>query len=427
MTVDLDLVASELKFVDHKRTRGVEILKAISAPPTLTRTIEGSSTLEIPVNDPDRVLLKSEAVRRRSWVVGDGMHFEFTQLRKVGSGYTLVFEDAIAAALRRYDEPMSIPRNSTSRGEIGRRIAHKVRVDIAVDPGHQEKVHTALKLGGKDGSENAWDFLGTDVAEPIHWRRFSDGRRLVLGSDDWLLERDNDPMRIHEHGGPVHDIDFDLSVRKRAATATVYVDARRWSIPPGSVVIAEDVGPANGKWLVSRYTRPITQTRATVELVRKRHELDEPKGPGLDSGDPNFLPGQEGDAGGGLAGNPAREKMLRFAFAQTGKPYVYGASGPDAFDCSGFVQAATRYAGRTLPKPSAAQWSTIVNAGKTISIETALRTRGALLFRIGVSEFNHVAFSLGNGSTLEARGTGYGIGVFGGASSGGWTGAGIWL
>jgi peptidoglycan DL-endopeptidase LytE len=46
------------------------------------------------------------------------------------------------------------------------------------------------------------------------------------------------------------------------------------------------------------------------------------------------------------------QKILDFAKAQVGKPYKYGAAGPDAFDCSGLVRAAFKQAGLNVPHSS---------------------------------------------------------------------------
>ncbi len=56
------------------------------------------------------------------------------------------------------------------------------------------------------------------------------------------------------------------------------------------------------------------------------------------------------------AGTP-RAGVLEEAARQAGKPYVYGATGPGAFDCSGYVQYVFRQVGRELPRTSGAQYA----------------------------------------------------------------------
>lgn len=108
-------------------------------------------------------------------------------------------------------------------------------------------------------------------------------------------------------------------------------------------------------------------------------------------------------SGGGADGQVA--KFVSLALGQAGSRYSFGAeaspSDPDprAFDCSELVEWAAARAGISprVPDGSAAQQSHCERHGTMISIATARRTKGALIFMPG-----HVAISLGNGKTIEA-------------------------
>jgi len=87
-------------------------------------------------------------------------------------------------------------------------------------------------------------------------------------------------------------------------------------------------------------------------------------------------------------------KAIAFARAQIGKPYVYGATGPSAYDCSGLVQAAYKSAGVSLPRVTGAQFS----AGTKVSISN-LRPGDLVFFYSGVS---HVGIYIGDGKMVHA-------------------------
>ncbi|MFG3011728.1 NlpC/P60 family protein [Streptomyces cinerochromogenes] len=85
---------------------------------------------------------------------------------------------------------------------------------------------------------------------------------------------------------------------------------------------------------------------------------------------------------------------VAYAYAKLGSPYVWGATGPNAFDCSGLVQAAYRSAGISLPRTSYAQ----INAGRRVS-RTELQPGDLVFFYSGIS---HVGIYVGNGQMIHA-------------------------
>ncbi|MEU0785188.1 NlpC/P60 family protein [Streptomyces sp. NPDC006173] len=87
-------------------------------------------------------------------------------------------------------------------------------------------------------------------------------------------------------------------------------------------------------------------------------------------------------------------KALAFARAQVGKPYVWGATGPDSYDCSGLTQAAWKAAGVSLPRVTYDQ----VNAGTTVSLADA--KPGDLVFFY--DDISHVGLYIGNGMMIHA-------------------------
>lgn len=100
-----------------------------------------------------------------------------------------------------------------------------------------------------------------------------------------------------------------------------------------------------------------------------------------------------------MTGNPvppkqstATETAIAYAMSKLGKPYVWGATGPNTFDCSGLVQAAFRAAGISLPRTT----HTIISRGTPVS-RSALR-RGDLVW----PSSGHIGIYLGDGMFIHA-------------------------
>jgi peptidoglycan DL-endopeptidase CwlO len=89
---------------------------------------------------------------------------------------------------------------------------------------------------------------------------------------------------------------------------------------------------------------------------------------------------------------------VRTALAQIGDPYVYGAAGPDTFDCSGLTMYAWAAAGVSLPHNAAMQAST----GTPVSLSSL--QPGDLVFYY--SPISHVGMYIGHGQIVHAPHTG---------------------
>ena len=93
-------------------------------------------------------------------------------------------------------------------------------------------------------------------------------------------------------------------------------------------------------------------------------------------------------------------KAVAFAYAQLGKPYQWGATGPGSYDCSGLVQAAWAAAGVTIPRDTYEQWAALPH------IATSAIQPGDLLFYDGEG---HVAMYVGGGYIIDAPQTGMNV------------------
>jgi len=114
------------------------------------------------------------------------------------------------------------------------------------------------------------------------------------------------------------------------------------------------------------------------------------------------------------------KSVVAKAMTQAGDPYIFGYEvnltdpNPKAFDCSELVQWVCAQLGVTPTMPDGAiyQRDHCQKYGTMITMTKAVKTAGALLFRIQANGSNHVVISRGDGSTIEAKGSAYGVGVF---------------
>lgn len=102
----------------------------------------------------------------------------------------------------------------------------------------------------------------------------------------------------------------------------------------------------------------------------------------------------------GRRSSPKARSALKVARSKKGKPYRYGAAGPNSFDCSGYTQYSYRRAGIKLPRTAAQQYRA------TWHISKAKRLPGDLVFFGSGANKYHVGIYSGKGWMWDAAHSG---------------------
>jgi len=177
----------------------------------------------------------------------------------------------------------------------------------------------------------------------------------------------------------------DGDLMDRLALAGQAYDGRKRDLAAAEHEAAAEVARLDAK--KAEVERAVARTRELLRQMKARSASPSPT--------PSPAPSPPPSSGGGSG---AGATAVRYAMAQVGKPYQWGAAGPNAFDCSGLTMMAWRQAGVSLPHSSAAQYS----VGRRISASEL--QPGDLIFRY--SPISHVSMYIGNGQQVSATRTG---------------------
>ena len=465
-TAALDLTSLVLSGTAGVKYRA-DVLAAVKSL-KVRQTITGASTVDITLSDPRRTLLRSPLFNARTAVVIGGSAYELCAVQKTGNDLAVTFEDTAIAALRLKKGARAVAAGTMSRAQFCTTLIREVPwIKVAAAKGPKSLVQlargsgststttesvlggwgnfgststkpaktaatTTTKAAGSDkaNDEDTWTAVGRIMGE-IGWRSCVIGGAVYLAPDSWLMSHAKSTYTLSETSPGVDNIDLDYDIGKPAATASMTVWAGYTSLTVGSPVTLANMGAGNGRWLVETIERSVHSKQADVTLVRQQPTLPEPVDTAGAAANGALGEGGWGDftlpdlsslfSSSGEAGSSAQ--FVLYAQTASGKPYVWGASGPNSFDCSGLVQWAAKKVGVDLPKPVASQTARM----SRISVEQAIGIKGAFLYRgtPGVHGPNdHIAISLGNGYTIEARGKAWGCGTWP-ARGRGWTGGGI--
>ncbi|GCD46429.1 NlpC/P60 family protein [Streptomyces paromomycinus] len=133
-----------------------------------------------------------------------------------------------------------------------------------------------------------------------------------------------------------------------------------------------------------------TLTAKEKEELRKEEEKKQGQSQGRSS-----RGNERPDLGNDVPASQRGAAALAAAASKIGSPYVWGATGPSSFDCSGLTSWAYAQADQSLPRTSQAQ----ANAGTRIGSQSALKPGDLVLF---YGDLHHIGLYAGNGQVLHA-------------------------
>jgi hypothetical protein len=228
--------------------------------------------------------------------------------------------------------------------------------------------------------EDNWACI-TRLAEEVGWRAFFISGVFYYLTDDDLYKMQ--PIAtITESTDGVLGIGFDFDVGKYGATVDLQALVGRWLAPPGSVIVLQEMGPLDGRWLVNSFSRSLFNTQADISMSKRQPKLPEPISDGVQTlpswaqvasptgnpgvtdpnqaqfgGDPSLLTGSRAAVVAvarkamaieqGTGGN----KKWHYAYLQS-RPYpdtLWSAQAHAGIDCSAFATLCYKEAGCADP------------------------------------------------------------------------------
>lgn len=129
--------------------------------------------------------------------------------------------------------------------------------------------------GGKSWKpEDSWTCIQR-LAGDVNWRAFFvSGTFYFLPEDD--LFKSKPAATIQEFSEGVEGLDGDYDTGKIAASCTLTARVGTWLVPPGAVIVLQEMGPWNGRWIVNTFDRSMFDSKATITLKRPLPRLPEP-------------------------------------------------------------------------------------------------------------------------------------------------------
>ncbi|UFQ20302.1 NlpC/P60 family protein [Streptomyces huasconensis] len=274
-------------------------------------------------------------------------------------------------------------------------VSHTATMMLAEDPqGYFDQNHLADRLTKRQ--KKAVDDYQTQQASATK-QRTKAARSLETLSDSRDSLRTS-KRTVQKKLGEARELLSELTAEEKARLAVIERQKEREAKRKAEELARKEAAEAERKRKAQEAAQK--ERKEQGEGGGKGQGTGSGSGPGSDTGSgsgsgsgPDSGAGSgSGSADGGYATKAA--KVIAFAEAQIGKPYVWGATGPDSYDCSGLTQDAWKAAGITLPRTT---WDQ-VKAGTTV--KTADAEPGDLVFFY--DDISHLGIYIGGGKMIHA-------------------------
>lgn len=267
--------------------------------------------------------------------------------------------------------------------------------------------------------EDSWTCIRR-LADEVQWRAFFISGVFYLMSDDDLFTT-QPIMNFDETSRGIEGVGFDLDIGKKLSELTISARIGSWLAPPGAVVVAKNLGPASGRWIVHEFERSLFDGQpATITAAKPQAQLPEPLDDQVKTA-PTWANVATGNKSAGLypdiVADGSRDAIVKIALRalrdeskfhyhyRQSRPYpdsLFSAAAHSGIDCSSFATLVYKEAG--MPDPNGYGYNgsgytgTLVARGHQVLVPQP----GDLVFYGGtVSVPGHVAVHVGSGKVVE--------------------------
>lgn len=284
--------------------------------------------------------------------------------------------------------------------------------------------------GGVWKREDSWTCIKR-LADEVGWRAFFISGVFYFLTDDDLFKM-QPVTTITESTKGVMGIGFDYDIGKKAATVDIPAMVGLWLAPPGAIVVLQEMGPLDGRWIVNTFARSLFSDNADINLSKPQPKLKEPttesqQPPTWATGnhsDPMTASSDQAQFGGAIGTDGSRQAVVQVAKqaveVEKTSHYHYpsdeggagGASRPipdslwsadahNAIDCSAFATLCYKEAGCKDPNGNDYNGQGYTETLAAHGLPVNVPSPGDLIFYGAAPTFSHVTVSIGGGQCVS--------------------------